>query len=842
MRSIQSISETSLWKQAFGNSEDPSESAQLLRARFQTALVSMREKVAELVQEIRRDMPDLTVHDVTHLDSLWEIGSLIVAESHAINPAEAFVLGGAFLVHDAALCIAAYPNRLLDLVDTPEWRDCATIEYRKLGIDRPDKSQIQNPNNHIRTSVLWKVLRVLHSKSAEKLPSQKWVWKGKEAFLIDDSELRTAYSSLIGTIAASHHWSVPRVVTHLNKIRGAFPNGPSDWKVDPLKLACILRLADACHVDSRRAPLFRYLVTKPEGVSALHWNFQQKLLAPHVEGEDLIFTSSDAFSPHEADSWWICYEWMCMVAREIHDVDVALEENARTRFRCRNVRGMASPTTFAAYVAVEGWEPIESSVRISNVPALVKRLGGSALYGNKPQIALRELVQNAADAIRAREAYVPGYRGSVRVQLHRESDEAWLVVQDDGIGMSQHTITSALLDFGNSFWHSEGILDELPGLVASGFQAGGRFGIGFFSIFMLGDHVTVTSRKYDKGYDSTRRLEFRCGLKLRPILLHDDGTSLPIGGTQVKVRLSSEALEAMTRSGKLTTLVGRLFPALEVSIFVQQDGNEPELAVRGGDWETIDAASLLARAGIRVTAQEYPLTMLEHDGRVCGRAGVFHHGASNQDGVIVDNQGIAISSSRFFTGIIRGVPTNVTRSAASLQLDKQSLSRWATEQADILTPQIMQHSEKIYAATQILCAGGNLGSMPFLTCRGQLVNSCEFKDMIRGIERFYLFFESYFGNDLGENAHEPAEWREWYQENLVFRAAPFFSNRQEDVLQISGIVRENVWKNPITASVRQLAMEAWNLGLQEGTDRKTPPARRGERLEVSTILSFTKLK
>ena len=89
-------------------------------------------------------------------------------------------------------------------------------------------------------------------------------------------------------------------------------------------------------------------------------------------------------------------------------------------------------------------------------PRVVETLGGSKLYGDKPTVALRELIQNAADAVQARRKYEKRSTdwGLITVALLSESDEWWLVVEDNGIGMSEHVLTGPLLDFGTSFWRS----------------------------------------------------------------------------------------------------------------------------------------------------------------------------------------------------------------------------------------------------------------------------------------------------------------------------------------------------------------------------------------------------
>ena len=84
--------------------------------------------------------------------------------------------------------------------------------------------------------------------------------------------------------------------------------------------------------------------------------------------------------------------------------------------------------------------------------------------------------------------------------------------------MSQTTLTKDLLDFGRSFWASERAAREFPGVHASGYTPVGRFGIGFFSIFMAAKKVNVYSRRFDKGLDDVRCLSFENGISLRPTL------------------------------------------------------------------------------------------------------------------------------------------------------------------------------------------------------------------------------------------------------------------------------------------------------------------------------------
>ena len=190
-----------------------------------------------------------------------------------------------------------------------------------------------------------------------------------------------------------------------------------------------------------------------------------------------------------------------MIDRELRDAHALMRDEGRPCFAATSVLGAETPEAFARQVPVRDWEPVNVAPKIADVPKVIGALGGSTLYGDEPWIALRELLQNALDAVRALRAlgYLGETEGEVEVRAERaDGADWWLHVIDTGIGMSRHVLTNILLDFGNSLWRSDVLREELPGLARSGFDAVGQFGIGFYSVFMLGSQVRVTTRRFER--------------------------------------------------------------------------------------------------------------------------------------------------------------------------------------------------------------------------------------------------------------------------------------------------------------------------------------------------------
>jgi hypothetical protein len=375
-----------LWRRTLAPQDDALDGQ---REVLRQALLGFRERVAQLVQTLGAELPGLTVHDITHLDALWRVADQIAGPDYPINPAEAFVLGGAFLLHDAAHVMAAYPGGISSIKQTVQWQDLIAQRYG--GQDPEGRSDEER-------SALFQVLRHLHAEQAHTLARLEWTVPntGPKLHLLEHLELREYYADLIGEIAASHHWPSHRVADVFVD-RKVSPPGfmhPANWEVDALKLAFLLRTADASHIDDRRAPWFLFALRRPERISEDHWRFQAKLGQPTTTPEgELRITSGSRFSHAERKAWWLAYDTVCMIDRELRDAHALMRDEGRPCFAATSVLGAETPEAFAQQVRVRDWEPVNVAPKIEDVPKVIAALGGSALYGDEPWIALRELLQ-----------------------------------------------------------------------------------------------------------------------------------------------------------------------------------------------------------------------------------------------------------------------------------------------------------------------------------------------------------------------------------------------------------------------------------------------------------------
>lgn len=772
--------QTWLWRQAFQTPR--SDSTPEEQEFFRTQYLSLRERAAQLVSRIAVDLPGMTVHDISHLDALWDTASSAAEGSININPAEAFVLGGGILLHDAAMSLAAYPGGLNEVKSTVTWKDSIARIALAAEENGAPAFDVNNPPSEVLERVVPEVLRRLHAERAEVLAEQAWnEADGSQIYLIEDSELRRFYGSTIGLIAHSHWWSVSRVEQELSEELGALANRTRN-RVDRVKLACLLRVADALHLDSRRAPRFLRTITNPGGVSAQHWAFQERLARPHIELDAVVFTTGQPFGREDAEAWWLAYDTLNAVDRELRDVDLLLQGRGKEVLKARRVKGAGSPEMLSRTVRTKGWRPVDARLQVSDVPNIVENLGGAKLYGNDPTVALRELIQNAADAVQARRKYQQRSAdwGSIRVSLSQREDKFWLVIEDNGIGMSEQVLTGALLDFGTSFWRSAQALEEFPGLMAAGMHAIGRFGIGFFSVFMLGRVVRVYSRRCDKGQDAGRLLEFRGGTGSRPIVSQISGAPVPIdGGTRIEVLLKNHPFEAggllhvnisyIKRALSLAGLVGAIAPNLDVTIEILTEGGI-EQVVQPGDWLQINDAKLVQRLNppLDPDAQEAPKTerglmqaIEGEDGLVFGRAYISPSQYSfSADGGWITISGLRAGRLHNVKGILLGEATTAARDSAQPLATKEALAKWATNQAKLIAASVKDEERQARSAEVVLECGGDIGKLKFVKWGGDWLDEKEFRKCLRSVNEIVFAHSNELDYDEDKDDVHPREFRD----------------------------------------------------------------------------------
>ena len=220
-----------------------------------------------------------------------------------------------------------------------------------------------------------------------------------------------------------------------------------------------------------------------------------------------------------------------------------------------------------------------------------------SVYSDK-EVFLRELISNAADAcekLRYEAIAHPELLGddpSLRITLSIDADKKCLSLEDNGIGMSRDELVQGLGTIAHS--GTKAFMDRIEAAQAGeGASLIGQFGVGFYSAFMVADHVDVFSRRAGAEEAWQWSSDGKGTFSVAPVPLE----SAPHRGTRVVVHLAEEAKDYLERF-RLERMVRAQSGHVPVPIaVVEKPGEKP--------FELVDGAALWAKSKSEISTADY---------------------------------------------------------------------------------------------------------------------------------------------------------------------------------------------------------------------------------------------
>lgn len=210
------------------------------------------------------------------------------------------------------------------------------------------------------------------------------------------------------------------------------------------------------------------------------------------------------------------------------------------------------------------------------------------LYDEK-DVYIRELLQNATNAIRARKKIDSTLEGKIHASLTGDNNEKTLIVEDNGIGLTEDEVHAFLATIANS---SKGE-KNFDGESSNDFI--GRFGIGLLSCFIVSDEIVMISTSQKDGGTTEWRGKADGTYSVRKI---ETDTREP--GTQVYLRLRA-GLEDHPECEEVEYLINTLKKygaSLESNIIVEINGLEEEINSWTKQFSDKETLSTLSREQI----------------------------------------------------------------------------------------------------------------------------------------------------------------------------------------------------------------------------------------------------
>jgi molecular chaperone HtpG len=222
-----------------------------------------------------------------------------------------------------------------------------------------------------------------------------------------------------------------------------------------------------------------------------------------------------------------------------------------------------------------------------------------SVYSQK-EIFLRELISNASDAcdrlryaaLTQPELMAGDEACKVVVRLNKAARQ--ITVWDNGIGMNRDELVSHLGTIARS--GTRAFVDQMSGDQAKDVSLIGQFGVGFYSVFMVADSVSVTSRKAGEEHAWSWRSDGQGEYTVDETSdIESAAANRQQRGTTVTLHMKADADEFLDPE-RLRHIVKTYADHIALPIFLD-DGK--------GETQANGASALWARSKSEVTAEQY---------------------------------------------------------------------------------------------------------------------------------------------------------------------------------------------------------------------------------------------
>ena len=512
------------------------------------SLPGVRTKVAEILRlfgKVEGLFSTYTVHDITHIDAMLKMLDWLIPDStrSIMSPLDWLITVLGIYFHDMGMVVAAQEfEQRRNNQEFTSWFD--SLQKTSNG-----REYLARTNR-------------MSAEEKERFFFQEFVRKGHAARIRDfitgrrsriwgdaaepiSGEIRNLLKPLpsrfrdyLGLVCESHH------LENLNDLK-IYPlcarcgSDPSEV-LNVQYAAILLRTADLLHITKDRTPSVEYEAIRfSDPKSVEEWDKQSGTFSVNMKGRQL--------NEKDPDSAVVMVNADFLEERPLFSLQEYITyANAQVQQSKRWADSSKELPDGNGYNFP--WHTVIGDVRLEGVPPqplrfeldrgrLLDLLVGHTIY-NDPTVAVRELLQNAIDAVRyqyylgRREKRSDSVPTMGRVVVKWNPNERILEVVDNGVGMDLTVIKYHLMKVGSSYYNTTQFEAE-----HRDFTPISRFGIGILTCFMVSDDIEIVTFRGTKGH-RIRMTSVQADYLLRELLPGDLKLSdLEPHGTRITLRM-----------------------------------------------------------------------------------------------------------------------------------------------------------------------------------------------------------------------------------------------------------------------------------------------------------------
>ena len=271
----------------------------------------------------------------------------------------------------------------------------------------------------------------------------------------------------------------------------------------------LLRLADILDFDTSRAPEAVYEYSGFGRVQSAAGIKSKEEWDKHISSNGFDFTAvKDRSYPYSLD-----YSAECKSMQVEQTVNCYLDWVDRELVDCNQLlqkyngewQNFVLPGKINRRITSSGYKSGQYRLTLDQ-DQVMQLFTGENLYDD-PAVFVRELIQNAIDAVRTRKQLdreLPsGWKGQINIRCWMDEEGYhWFRIEDNGIGMTEEIIRNYFLKVGCSYYNSDEFAQaKLRCRADSDYTPISRFGIGILSCFMgdkKNNRVEVNTKHFNE--------------------------------------------------------------------------------------------------------------------------------------------------------------------------------------------------------------------------------------------------------------------------------------------------------------------------------------------------------
>jgi hypothetical protein len=562
--------------------------------------------------------PEYTDHDISHLEAVLETAVDLATEKslELMSDVDLAALTTSVLLHDLGMHLTKDgfqtlissdgPLKPIDGFGDPVWSElwvsflaeARRFDARKLealfGSNfKPVTSfpSFDDPWDEFDILLVGEFLRRHHPRLGHEIALQGM--PSVDGSVVQFCGMNTAeerfWSDISGLIARSHGMRLRQTFIYLEH---NYYSKIETRSAHPVLLMVLLRIADYLQIQNSRAPTARTQVTKFKSpISTREWSVHQCVsdITNVTDPEAIDITAR----PLDVETFLRLKYWLDDLQRELDLSWAVLGEVyglqshsglSKLGMRIRRIKSnLDDVDEFARTVSY-----IPETIAFETAGSDLLKLLVGPLYANDVSVGLRELVQNATDAVKELDQLIsdgsierpengPDINGDVQVDFFSAEGEAKrlrpkikeIVITDRGVGMSPAIVKDYFLKAGASLRSSDAWKEHFTNADGTEkVQRSGRFGVGALAAFLLGDKITVETRHYSE--PESNGLIFSAGIDTTSINVMRHRCNV---GTTIRIEIPE----------RLQNKVGNLIPYRDSAI-----GNHTELGGYFGKYPSLN--------------------------------------------------------------------------------------------------------------------------------------------------------------------------------------------------------------------------------------------------------------